>query len=463
MRIIAWLIIGIMSFTLSGAAASDSSRLYKLYLKALQSRNYAEAKKYLDQLKEVSFKDEFSHEVKVNEDKNFVRIEKTYSPVLKNSTFEITSHVSAVDRAIARYKNPEVELKPGQGMVGMDAVYILPPQSSDLHLESTYEDYVRSLFEKALLAREAYNLAVANGAPREVLELLLTEYFTNLYEFALASDVDFDLASREASYIIFDIQQSEMRRDFEREVNELRPSEVTTSKDVVVNLSVGLAAPGFSIPTSTLHVDVSKLYAQAHKWRSLKDAERMGAIKVASRQLETSSYILKGFGVGSEKLLKGLIVVESGGNPYAKSGVGARGFAQLMPQTAKYWQKKLKLPYSPIKNSMANLIAGAAELNACIQYMAKNSKDKSDFAIIAKAIAGYNSGKYLKAYKNYTWREIVTRRLIPMESIYHSILVRIEAGLPIASYELKYAMKALKRKYGSPKARNNLNKAKIVR
>jgi hypothetical protein len=63
-------------------------------------------------------------------------------------------------------------------------------------------------------------------------------------------------------------------------------------------------------------------------------------------------------------LVRAVMQVESGFDPFARSPKGAMGLMQLMPATAKQYAKKIKLPYSPklLVNPEANIRMGTAYL-----------------------------------------------------------------------------------------------------
>lgn len=83
-------------------------------------------------------------------------------------------------------------------------------------------------------------------------------------------------------------------------------------------------------------------------------------------------------------LLRGLVAAESGGDPRARSRVGALGLAQLMPATAEEQRRRLGLP-SPIDlfDPAVNLRLGASYL---AQMLALFSGEE------AFAVAAYNAG-----------------------------------------------------------------------
>ena len=80
-------------------------------------------------------------------------------------------------------------------------------------------------------------------------------------------------------------------------------------------------------------------------------------------------------------LIRAIITQESGFNPKARSGVGARGLMQVMPGTAEL----LKCDYSKIEDPATNINCGTKFLAALLTYT------KGD---LLKALSGYNGGTH---------------------------------------------------------------------
>jgi hypothetical protein len=90
-------------------------------------------------------------------------------------------------------------------------------------------------------------------------------------------------------------------------------------------------------------------------------------IKIASRKYGVAPHVLQG-----------LIDVESGGNPTAKSGAGAQGLTQFMPGTAK----SHGVQYGTSHHAVATQVLGAAKYLDELGY----KKDRR------RALASYNAG-----------------------------------------------------------------------
>jgi soluble lytic murein transglycosylase-like protein len=84
----------------------------------------------------------------------------------------------------------------------------------------------------------------------------------------------------------------------------------------------------------------------------------------------------KRFGV-SEKLVRAVIQVESGGNPGAVSPKGAMGIMQLMPETAR------RLGVADPMNAEENLVGGIRHLGELLERFGGDT---------ALALAAYNAG-----------------------------------------------------------------------
>jgi len=80
-------------------------------------------------------------------------------------------------------------------------------------------------------------------------------------------------------------------------------------------------------------------------------------------------------------LVRAVMQQESGANPKARSGVGARGLMQIMPGTAEL----LKCDYSRIEEPAVNINCGVKFLAALLTYT------KGD---VLKALSGYNGGTH---------------------------------------------------------------------
>ncbi len=107
--------------------------------------------------------------------------------------------------------------------------------------------------------------------------------------------------------------------------------------------------------------------------------------------------VAKSVGIEPE-FLHAIVRAESNYNPKARSGVGAAGFTQLMPATAR--QMGVKNRYNPV----ANLYGGARYLRYLLKFFNKNRK---------LAIAGYNAGPFAvkrHGYKVPPYRE--TRKYV---------------------------------------------------
>jgi nucleoid-associated protein YgaU len=105
------------------------------------------------------------------------------------------------------------------------------------------------------------------------------------------------------------------------------------------------------------------------------------------------------------RLVMAVVQKESGGNPRARSHVGARGLMQLMPSTAQHMG--LKDPYNP----RANMEAGTRYLKSLMD----------DFGDVRLALMAYNWGpgnlrSYLKSHKKPP-RE--TRNYVPAVLAYY--------------------------------------------
>ncbi len=107
--------------------------------------------------------------------------------------------------------------------------------------------------------------------------------------------------------------------------------------------------------------------------------------------------VAKSVGIEPE-FLHAIVRAESNYNPKARSHVGAAGFTQLMPGTAR--EMGVKNRYNPV----ANLYGGARYLRYLLKFFNKNRK---------LAIAGYNAGPFAvkrHGYKVPPYRE--TRKYV---------------------------------------------------
>ncbi len=112
-------------------------------------------------------------------------------------------------------------------------------------------------------------------------------------------------------------------------------------------------------------------------------------------------------------VIKGMIAVESRGNPFALSPAGAGGLMQLMPGTAAEMGLEGGEVFDPAKNVEAGAAYFQKQINNVQKALAQET-DKTGFPIdldIRFAFAAYNGGfKHIKngiAAGNYTWPEMV--------------------------------------------------------
>jgi soluble lytic murein transglycosylase-like protein len=115
----------------------------------------------------------------------------------------------------------------------------------------------------------------------------------------------------------------------------------------------------------------------------------IGSAKVRRRYKRYNKLIrvvAKSVGIEPE-FLHAIVRAESNYNPKARSYVGAAGFTQLMPATAR--QMGVKNRYNPV----ANLYGGARYLRYLLKFFNQNRK---------LAVAGYNAGPF--AVKRYGYK-----------------------------------------------------------
>ncbi len=121
----------------------------------------------------------------------------------------------------------------------------------------------------------------------------------------------------------------------------------------------------------------------------------IGSAKVRKRYKRYNKLIrvvAKSVGIEPE-FLHAIVRAESNYNPKARSYVGAAGFTQLMPATAR--QMGVKNRYNPV----ANLYGGARYLRYLLKFFNQNRK---------LAVAGYNAGPFAvkrHGYKVPPYRE----------------------------------------------------------
>jgi soluble lytic murein transglycosylase-like protein len=126
----------------------------------------------------------------------------------------------------------------------------------------------------------------------------------------------------------------------------------------------------------------------------------IGSSKIRKRYKRYNKMIrvvAKSVGIEPE-FLHAIVRAESNYNPKARSHVGAAGFTQLMPGTAR--EMGVKNRYNPV----ANLYGGARYLRYLLKFFNKNRK---------LAIAGYNAGPFAvkrHGYKVPPYRE--TRKYV---------------------------------------------------
>lgn len=126
----------------------------------------------------------------------------------------------------------------------------------------------------------------------------------------------------------------------------------------------------------------------------------IGSSKVRKRYKRYNKMIrvvAKSVGIEPE-FLHAIVRAESNYNPKARSHVGAAGFTQLMPATAR--QMGIKNRYNPV----ANLYGGARYLRFLLKFFKQNRK---------LAVAGYNAGPFAvkrHGYKVPPYRE--TRKYV---------------------------------------------------
>lgn len=126
----------------------------------------------------------------------------------------------------------------------------------------------------------------------------------------------------------------------------------------------------------------------------------IGSSKVRKRYKRYNKMIrvvAKSVGIEPE-FLHAIVRAESNYNPKARSHVGAAGFTQLMPATAR--QMGVKNRYNPV----ANLYGGARYLRFLLKFFKQNRK---------LAVAGYNAGPFAvkrHGYKVPPYRE--TRKYV---------------------------------------------------
>ncbi len=102
-------------------------------------------------------------------------------------------------------------------------------------------------------------------------------------------------------------------------------------------------------------------------------------------------------------LLDALVVVESGGDPEARSRTGAIGLLQVMPATGEETARRLGIPWrgeTTLEDPVANLRIGAAYLRRLLDRFDGQS---------AFAVAAYNAGP--ERVKAWRWRAADTDAL----------------------------------------------------
>ena len=118
----------------------------------------------------------------------------------------------------------------------------------------------------------------------------------------------------------------------------------------------------------------------------------------------------------SEATLRGMAMVESGGDVCATSGAGAQGLMQLMPQIQRAYG--VTDPFDPI----SSIWGAAAHLGAMMQSAAEISKYIAGADVEKVALTMYNLGE--TAYRN----TIRAGGKLPRESAEYADKVRAAAG-----------------------------------
>ena len=134
--------------------------------------------------------------------------------------------------------------------------------------------------------------------------------------------------------------------------------------------------------------------------------------KINKAQIHPSTYKIinkqsKEFSL-DPKLVKAIILTESGGKNTARSYKGALGLMQLMPSTAKYLGKQLKLKINNqelIKQEI-NIKLGCYYLHILIRRFQGD---------LVAALAAYNTGptrvkRWLNKYSTYSTSEIINAK-----------------------------------------------------
>ncbi len=338
-------------------------------------------------------------------------------------------------------------------------------------------------FGDLVAMKQAYELALKNGEDVEVVDKLLREYVRLAHDYSENNNLSFE----DLDNLVSDLQevnesmeeillQKREKDNLDREIekklqiepvidlkdrnvqvkkNTLKAERKTikiSKKENLVNNKVKRQSKKQVSSKKIDYRDINSIAKKNYKLKDLSLIEKKVGLDFLKGNLKTISLFADSFVTKNGKKLtevdvfKGLILQESGGNFNVRSSVGAVGFSQLMPSTAKWAKKALNLKYDPRTNPISNLYAGAFVLNSYAKLMYKyHVKGDDEHSIMCKTLASYNSGPYLKAYRRYTWKQIVEKKAIPAESIMHVIFIKSRINVPLKSYEKRYVYTYVKK------------------
>lgn len=208
-------------------------------------------------------------------------------------------------------------------------------------------------------------------------------------------------------------------------------------KTLLSFLTAGVIATSVLAPSSTYYERFSNYNpSRAVQTKTIEnyvpDQKEILKKKILEENLETGKYtpektveiLEKGIKKGGElpryidiNYLYCLIEKESSWNPKAKSKVGAKGLAQVMKSTWKYYNPKT--PYSKVYDPETNVGTAVKILKGHEEYFSKyhpNWKNLKKEEKLKMHAAAYNAGQ--SKLKKINW-EIDNKKKVPLETRKH--------------------------------------------